>query len=154
VSVICGVLRILWPRFYWRWPATRLPVSSMDSMDACDPRAAAAPLTWGLENQEPFSDHLSAGFAWLNEGHLLGPYRYYDTHMLNATPGFEYKHGWGALASSSLDWFIQNRWFTFLRVNEALVTGKAPPSVDARCVLRQRTRTRQVPLYEDLRELG
>jgi hypothetical protein len=108
--------------------------------------------TWGLEYQEPFSEHLSAGFVWLNEGHLpsthrdgqalqllwrsnfwlpairfeagIGPYRYYDTHILSAEPGFDDKHGWGALASGSLDWFFRNHWFTFLRVNEALVTGK------------------------------
>jgi hypothetical protein len=108
--------------------------------------------TWGLEYQEPISDHLSAAFVWLNEGHLpdthrdgqalqllwrsnfwgpgmrfeggIGPYRYYDTHMLNPGPGFDDKHGWGALASGSLDWFFRNHWFTFLRANEALVTGK------------------------------
>jgi hypothetical protein len=108
--------------------------------------------TWGLEYREPLSEHFSAGFTWLNEGHLpsthrdgqalqilwhslvnraglvfeggIGPYRYYDTHILDTDSSFEDKHGWGVLASSSVEWYFANRWFTFLRLNETLVTSR------------------------------
>jgi hypothetical protein len=107
--------------------------------------------TWGLEYREPLTGQFSAGFTWLNEGHLpsthrdgqalqllwhtpsdagglvfeggIGPYRYYDTHSL-ITDSFENKHGWGVLASGSVDWYFANRWFTFMRLNETLVTSK------------------------------
>jgi len=102
--------------------------------------------TWGIEYREPLTDHLNGGFVWLNEGHLphnhrdgqavqlwwhtqselrglvfeagLGPYRYYDTHLLAADPGFQDRHGWGALASASMDWYFASRWFVFLRLNQ------------------------------------
>jgi hypothetical protein len=108
--------------------------------------------TWGLDYREPLTEHFSAGFTWLNEGHLpsthrdgqalqllwhslptarglvfeggIGPYRYYDTHILSADSSFEDKHGWGVLASASVDWYFVNRWFTFLRLNETLVTSR------------------------------
>jgi hypothetical protein len=108
--------------------------------------------TWGLEYREPLTENFSAGFTWLNEGHLpdthrdgqalqilwhsrsdagglvfeggIGPYRYYDTHLLTAESSFENKHGWGVLASGGADWYFQNHWFAFLRLNETLVTGK------------------------------
>ncbi|HEY1899131.1 MAG TPA: hypothetical protein VGG49_04980 [Steroidobacteraceae bacterium] len=108
--------------------------------------------SWGLEYREPLTGHFSAGFTWLNEGHLpgthrdgqalqllwhslsdagglvfeggIGPYRYYDTHSLSTDAAFEDKHGWGVLASGSVDWYFANRWFTFVRLNEALVTSK------------------------------
>jgi hypothetical protein len=103
--------------------------------------------TWGLEYREPLSDHWNAGFVWLNEGHQphnhrdgqavqlwwhtqadplglvfaagLGPYRFYDTHLLDADPGYDDKHGWGALASFAAQWYFTNRWFVFLRLNQA-----------------------------------
>jgi hypothetical protein len=120
----------------------RLRSTSSDSMT----------YTWGLEYREPLTENFSAGFTWLNEGHLpsthrdgqalqllwhsrsdaeglvfeggIGPYRYYDTHSLSAGSDFEDKHGWGVLASGSVDWYFKNQWFTFVRLNETLVTGK------------------------------
>jgi len=108
--------------------------------------------TWGIEYREPLTDHLNGGFVWLNEGHLphnhrdgqavqiwwhtqpnplglvfeagLGPYRYYDTHLLAADPGFQDKHGWAALASASADWYFANKWFVFLRFNQVEGTDK------------------------------
>jgi hypothetical protein len=108
--------------------------------------------TWGLEYREPFTDHLAAGFTWLNEGHLpnnhrdgqaiqlwwrsradfsglvfdagIGPYRYYDTHALEPDPNFHDAHGWGAMASASADWYFANRWFTFLRANQVAASDK------------------------------
>jgi hypothetical protein len=108
--------------------------------------------TWGIEYRQPLSDHFSGSFLWLNEGHLphnhrdgqavqlwwrskpdpigfvfeagLGPYRYYDTHLLDADPGFEDKHGWAALASASADWYFTNKWFVFLRLNQIAATDK------------------------------
>jgi hypothetical protein len=102
--------------------------------------------TWGLEYREPLSDHWSASFVWLNEGHQphnhrdgqavqmwwhtqadpvglvfeagLGPYRFYDTHLLDTDPGYDDRHGWGALASLAADWYFSNRWFVFLRLNQ------------------------------------
>jgi hypothetical protein len=98
------------------------------------------------------SDHFAAGFVWLNEGHLpnnhrdgqavqlwwrsspspaglvfevgLGPYRYYDTHTLIPDPNFHDAHGWGGLASASVDWYFANHWFTFLRANEVSASDK------------------------------
>jgi hypothetical protein len=120
----------------------RLRSTSSDSMT----------YTWGLEYREPLTENFSVGFTWLNEGHLpsthrdgqalqllwhsrsdveglvfeggIGPYRYYDTHSLSTDSAFEDKHGWGVLASGSMDWYFENRWFTFVRLNETLVTGK------------------------------
>jgi hypothetical protein len=102
--------------------------------------------TWGLEYREPLGDHWSASFVWLNEGHQphnhrdgqavqmwwhtqadpvglvfeagLGPYRFYDTHLLDTDPGYDDRHGWGALASLAADWYFSNRWFVFLRLNQ------------------------------------
>ncbi|HEY5103364.1 MAG TPA: hypothetical protein VII70_11325 [Steroidobacteraceae bacterium] len=31
--------------------------------------------TWGIEYRQPFSEHLSASFTWLNEGHLVNHHR-------------------------------------------------------------------------------
>jgi len=108
--------------------------------------------SWGLEYREPLTDHFNASFVWLNEGHLpnnhrdgqavqlwwhsrkdplglvfevgAGPYRYYDTHALNPDPDFHDAHGWGGLASASVDWYFANHWFTFLRVNEVSASDK------------------------------
>ena len=106
--------------------------------------------TWGIEYREPLTDHWSASFVWLNEGHKphdhrdgqamqiwwhtgpelsgfvfdagIGPYRYYDTRLLSSDPDFLNRHGWGALGSTSLNYYFSNNWFTFLRVNEVLTT--------------------------------
>jgi hypothetical protein len=108
--------------------------------------------SWGLEYREPLSDHFSASFLWLNEGHLpnnhrdgqalqlwwrnrkdplglvfevgAGPYRYYDTHALEPDPDFHDAHGWGAVASAAADWYFANHWFTYLRVNEVSASDK------------------------------
>jgi hypothetical protein len=108
--------------------------------------------SWGVEYREPFSSHFSGGFLWLNEGHLpnnhrdgqavqiwwrskpepiglvfdlgLGPYRYYDTHLMNSDPGYEDRHGWGGVASASLDWYFRSRWFVFLRANQVDTSQK------------------------------
>jgi hypothetical protein len=108
--------------------------------------------TWGLEYREPISAHLSGSFIWLNEGHLpnnhrdgqalqlwwhtepllrglvfeggIGPYKYYDTHLLSTPPNFEDKHGWAALASASAAWYFANHWFSFLRLNQVLAQDK------------------------------
>lgn len=108
--------------------------------------------SWGIEYRERLSDHFAAGFVWLNEGHLpnnhrdgqsvqlwwrsradpagwvfeagIGPYRYYDTHYLTPDPAFHDAHGWGGLASASLDWYFANHWFTFLRANQASASDK------------------------------
>lgn len=102
--------------------------------------------TWGLEYREPLSSHWDGSFVWLNEGHQphnhrdgqavqlwwhtepdpiglvfetgLGPYRYYDTHLLNTDPDYQDKHGWGALASAAADWYFANRWLVFVRLNQ------------------------------------
>jgi hypothetical protein len=102
--------------------------------------------SWGLEYREPLSDHFSGSFLWLNEGHLpnnhrdgqavqvwwrskpepiglvfdigLGPYRYYDTHFTDADPGYQDRHGWGGVASASVDWYFKNKWFVFMRANQ------------------------------------
>lgn len=31
--------------------------------------------TWGIEYRQPFNEHLSASFTWLNEGHLIDHHR-------------------------------------------------------------------------------
>jgi hypothetical protein len=106
----------------------------------------ATTYTWGLEYREPLAPHWNASFVWLNEGHRphdhrdgqalqlwwhtdpdpsgwvfeagIGPYRYYDTRLLTSDPDFENKHGWGALASASADYYFQGGWFAFIRLNE------------------------------------
>jgi hypothetical protein len=112
----------------------------------------AGTYSWGIEYREPFSSHFSGSFLWLNEGHLpdnhrdgqavqlwwrskaeprslvfdlgLGPYRYYDTHFTDTDPGFEDKHGWGGVASGSVDWYFRNNWFVFLRANQVITQKK------------------------------
>jgi len=106
--------------------------------------------TWGGEYREAISDNWNASFVWLNEGHQphnhrdgqavqlwwhtqanplglvfeagLGPYRYYDTHLLEVDPGYDNRHGWGGLATVAADWYFSNRWFVFLRLNQVEVT--------------------------------
>jgi hypothetical protein len=108
--------------------------------------------TWGLEYREPISDHWIGSFTWLNEGHLpnnhrdgqavqlgwrsrpdptgwvfeagIGPYRYYDTHTLSPDPDFHDAHGWGALASASIDRYFKNHWYSFLRINQVAASDK------------------------------
>jgi hypothetical protein len=48
----------------------------------------------------------------------LGPYRYYDTHLLDTDPGYDDKHGWGALASLAAEWYLTNQWLEFLGLNQ------------------------------------
>jgi hypothetical protein len=112
----------------------------------------AGTYSWGIEYREPFSSHFSGSFLWLNEGHLpnnhrdgqavqlwwrsnaeptglvfdfgLGPYRYYDTHFTDAGPGYEDRHGWGGVASASIDWYFQNNWFVFVRTNQVVTQDK------------------------------
>ena len=112
----------------------------------------AGTYSWGIEYREPFSDHFSGSFLWLNEGHLpnnhrdgqavqlwwrskpepsglvfdlgLGPYRYYNTHFTDAGPGYQDRHGWGGVASGSVDWYFQNHWFVFLRANQVMPQDK------------------------------
>jgi hypothetical protein len=108
--------------------------------------------TWGLEYREPITDHWIGSFTWLNEGHLpnnhrdgqavqvgwrsrpdpvgwvleagIGPYRYYDTHTLNPDPDFHDAHGWGALASASIDRYFRDHWYSFLRLNQVAASDK------------------------------
>lgn len=108
--------------------------------------------TWGIEYREPLTDHLNASFLWLNEGHLpnnhrdgqavqlwwhslpnsiglvfeagVGPYRYYDTHTFPIDPEFRDAHGWGAVASAEIDWYLASHWFTFLRLNQVETSNK------------------------------
>lgn len=108
--------------------------------------------TWGLEYREFITDHWIGSFTWLNEGHLpnnhrdgqavqlgwrsrpdpvgwvfetgIGPYRYYDTHTLSPDPDFHDAHGWGALASASIDRYFRNHWYSFLRVNQVAASDK------------------------------
>jgi hypothetical protein len=61
----------------------------------------------------------------------LGPYHYYDTtgaEAINTPQGqeiaFENAHGWGVLASASLDWYFKHGWFTFLRLNDIEAAGE------------------------------
>jgi hypothetical protein len=112
----------------------------------------AGTYSWGVEYREPFSSHFSGSFLWLNEGHLpnnhrdgqavqlwwrskpepmglvfdfgAGPYRYYDTHFTDADPGYQDRHGWGGLASASVDWYFQNNWFVFFRTNQVVTQDK------------------------------
>lgn len=115
-------------------------------------RSGAETYTWGIEYREPLTDRLNAGFLWLNEGHLpnnhrdgqavqlwwhtrpnslglvfeagIGPYRYYDTHTLPIDPDFHDVHGWGAVASASMDWYFAGHWFTSLRLNQVQASDK------------------------------
>jgi hypothetical protein len=101
--------------------------------------------SWAVEYRRPLSEHLSASFTWLNEGHLpthhrdgqavqvwwqtapdsrgarfevgLGSYRYFDTVAASNPDGYANVHGWGWLASAGATWRIGDRGLASLRMN-------------------------------------
>jgi hypothetical protein len=101
--------------------------------------------SWAVEYRRPLSEHLSASFTWLNEGHVpthhrdgqavqvwwqtapdrrgprfevgLGPYRYFDTVAASNPDGYANVHGWGWLVSAGATWRIGDRWLASLRMN-------------------------------------
>jgi hypothetical protein len=136
------------------WSSQSARAGELDGFDGRleSNNSGAKTYTWGLEYREPLTDHFTASFGWLNEGHLpenhrdgqtvqlwwhtstdplglvfeggIGPYRYYDTHALNPDPDFHDVHGWGAVASAALDWYFASHWFSYLRVNEIAASDK------------------------------
>lgn len=137
----------------WTWTNGAARAGELDGFDGrlISDNSGSKTYTWGLEYREPLSEHFTAGFTWLNEGHLpnnhrdgqavqlwwhsrdslglvfdagIGPYRYYDTHTLQPDPGFHDAHGWGAVASASVNWYFANHWFSFLRANQVSASDK------------------------------
>jgi hypothetical protein len=105
---------------------------------------------WGIEYREVIDAHLSGSLVWLNEGHVaadhrdgqalqlwwqtlpnssglifeagLGPYLYYDTaHPLT---GYVDQHGLAALTSVAADWYWNDEWLFFLRVNRVVAADR------------------------------
>lgn len=107
--------------------------------------------SWILEYRQTLSDSFAASLAWQNEGHIsnhhrdgqavqawwrskpelsglvyelgVGPYRYYDTTRPIADQRYVNQHGWGVLASASVNWYFENRWVTSLRLNQIQAHG-------------------------------
>jgi hypothetical protein len=153
-SLSTAVLTVIFLQCAWLGTSASAQAGELDGFDGRleSNNSGATTYTWGLEYREPLTDHFNASFVWLNEGHLpnnhrdgqavqlwwhsrkdplglvfeagIGPYRYYDTHALNPDPEFHDAHGWGGLASASVDWYFASHWFTFLRVNQVSASDK------------------------------
>lgn len=101
--------------------------------------------SWAVQYLHPLNEHWAASFSWLNEGHFedhhrdghilqlwartkpigervvlaagIGPYRYYDTQMAKEGASYVDSHGWGAIASLSATWLMDNRWLFSVQSN-------------------------------------
>lgn len=100
---------------------------------------------WMLEYQQGLDEHRAISLAYLNEGHLpfhhrdgnavqlweralllddrlalaggLGTYYSYDTTGGPDEPGYQNRHGFGAIGSLSATWYFRNRLTLQARVN-------------------------------------
>lgn len=108
-------------------------------------QAPDSSFTWQLDYRHKLSEHLAAGFTYLNEGHLpdhhrdghsfqlwadtgrllprfslaagVGPYFFYDTIPEHGAGLSRNDHGWGALASVAATWQTESPWLVQLRSN-------------------------------------
>ena len=101
---------------------------------------------WQLEYRQNLWRYLDASFLYANEGHVTGhhrdgvaaqvwavtprlldrftlalgagPYLYCDTQDENAPPGFKDSHAVGVIYTGSASWYLSERWFLRLNVNQ------------------------------------
>jgi hypothetical protein len=101
---------------------------------------------WQLEYRQNVGRYLDASFLYVNEGHVpghhrdgvslqawavtprlkdrftlalgVGPYLYADTQDQAAPPGFKDSHDVAVIYTGSLTWYVSERWFMRLNVNE------------------------------------
>jgi hypothetical protein len=120
-------------------------------MRSDEPRASS--YGWLLAYERALGPHLSASFAYQNEGHVpshhrdghsaqlwartrafapqltlaagIGPYRYFDTTVAENPLGYKDAHGWGVMYSVAATWRSTpaSRWFYQLRVDRVETKG-------------------------------
>ena len=101
--------------------------------------------SWAVQYLHGLNEHWAVSFSWLNEGHFehhhrdghtlqlwartrplygrvvlaagIGPYRYYDTQLAEEGASYVDSHGWGAIASLSATWQMDNRWLFSIQSN-------------------------------------
>ena len=101
--------------------------------------------SWAVRYLHGLNEHWAVSFSWLNEGHFehhhrdghtlqlwartkplgerivlaagIGPYRYYDTQLAREGASYVDSHGWGAVASLSATWQMDNRWLFSIQSN-------------------------------------
>lgn len=101
--------------------------------------------SWAVKYLHDLNEHWAVSFSWLNEGHFehhhrdghtlqlwartkplgervvlvagIGPYRYYDTQLAREGVSYVDSHGWGAIASLSATWHLDNRWLFSVNSN-------------------------------------
>lgn len=101
--------------------------------------------SWAVKYLHDLTEHWAVSFLWLNEGHFehhhrdghilqlwvrtkplrervvlaagIGPYLYYDTQLAREGASYEDFHGWGAIASLSATWRLDNRWLFSVNSN-------------------------------------
>mgnify|MGYP000882294336 CR=1 FL=1 len=101
--------------------------------------------SWAVQYLHGLNEHWAVSFSWLNEGHFehhhrdghtlqlwtrtrplggrvvlaagIGPYRYYDTQLAEEGVSYVDSHGWGAVASLSATWQMDNRWLFSIQSN-------------------------------------
>jgi hypothetical protein len=101
--------------------------------------------SWAVQYLHNLNEHWGVSLMWLNEGHFehhhrdghalqlwartkplggrvvlaagIGPYRYYDTKLAQQGASYVDSHGWGAIASLSATWQMDNRWLFSVQSN-------------------------------------
>ena len=101
--------------------------------------------SWAIQYLHDLNEHWAVSFSWLNEGHFedhhrdghtlqlwartkplgervvlaagIGPYQYYDTKWDREGASYVDSHGWGAIASLSATWRMDNRWLFSVQSN-------------------------------------
>jgi len=109
--------------------------------------------SWAVQYLHGLNEHWAVSFSWLNEGHFehhhrdghtlqlwvrtrplggrvvlaagIGPYRYYDTQLAEEGISYVDSHGWGAIASLSATWQMDNRWLFSIQSN-MIETSRSP----------------------------
>lgn len=101
--------------------------------------------SWAIQYLYDLNEHWAVSFSWLNEGHFehhhrdghtlqlwartkpigerlvlaagIGPYQYYDTQLARGGASYVDSHGYGAIASLSATWRMDNRWLFSVQSN-------------------------------------
>jgi len=101
--------------------------------------------SWAVKYLHGLNEHWAVSLSWLNEGHFehhhrdghvlqlwvrtrslgervvlaagIGPYRYFDTQLAEEGVSYVDSHGWGAIASLSATWQMDNRWLFSIQSN-------------------------------------
>lgn len=101
--------------------------------------------SWAVQYLHDLNEHWAVSLSWLNEGHFehhhrdghtlqfwartkplwkrvvlaagIGPCQYYDTKLAWEGASYVDSHGWGAIASLSATWRMDNRWLFSVQSN-------------------------------------